>query len=295
MATENDAEVNPKPSEPNSEGRTQTGGTTGASTLGEQLRRAREQRGVSLREISDHTRISMRHLEAIEADDYKNLPGGIFNRSFIKAYARHVRFDEERALSAYAVTAREHGETPDEVATSPTRSRIYMDGETTRSPIVTALLSALILGILILVIYAGLHWYRRTETNAAPPAAQTTAPAGNAVTGNPTTAQNGQNTAQTANGAATSPGGFKIQLKAKGEPVWISARADEDKPINAELKSDEMREFAPQTRLSLKYARVKASSLEVLINGQPAQPPLDGKGSSIDWVITKEDFKQFLR
>ena len=61
-----------------------------AANFGEELRLAREARGISLREISEQTRISMRYLEAIESNDYKRLPGGIFNRSFIKAYAKYV-------------------------------------------------------------------------------------------------------------------------------------------------------------------------------------------------------------
>ncbi|MGH9901750.1 MAG: helix-turn-helix domain-containing protein, partial [Pyrinomonadaceae bacterium] len=154
--------MNSKPSDQNPEEQAGAGGVTGS--LGEQLRLTRERRGVSLREISDQTRISMRHLEAIEADDYKRLPGGIFNRSFIKAYARQINFNEEKALEAYARTAREHGDATDEPATSPRRSRVYMDGgDTSRSPLTTALLSGLILGILILGIYAVLHWYRRTD------------------------------------------------------------------------------------------------------------------------------------
>ena len=64
-----------------------------AASFGEELRLAREARGVTLRQISDQTRISIRYLEAIEANDYKRLPGGIFNRSFIKAYAKYVGYD----------------------------------------------------------------------------------------------------------------------------------------------------------------------------------------------------------
>src|SRR5437763_15260426 len=58
--------VNSKTSDETPEGGTRAGGADG--TLGEQLRRARNERGISLREISEQTRITMRHLEAIEAD-----------------------------------------------------------------------------------------------------------------------------------------------------------------------------------------------------------------------------------
>ena len=84
--------MNSKTSDQTLESGTRAGGTDGS--LGEQLRRTREARGMTLREISEQTRITVRHLEAIELSDYKHLPGGIFNRSFIKAYAKQIHFDE---------------------------------------------------------------------------------------------------------------------------------------------------------------------------------------------------------
>ena len=65
-----------------------------SETIGEKLRLAREARGIALRDISEQTRISIRYLEAIETDDYRRLPGGIFNRSFIRAYAKFIGYDE---------------------------------------------------------------------------------------------------------------------------------------------------------------------------------------------------------
>ena len=77
-----------------------------AATIGEQLRLAREERGIPLREISDETRISIRYLEAIESGDFKRLPGGIFNRSFVRAYARCIGYDEKKAVEAYSRSMR---------------------------------------------------------------------------------------------------------------------------------------------------------------------------------------------
>ena len=276
-----------------SEGRARAAAAGSGGSLGEQLRAARQQRGISLREISDQTRIAMRYLEAIEADDYKQLPGGIFNRSFIKAYARIIRFDEEAALEAYASTAREHGETPDEVATSPTRSRIYLDGETARSPFITGLLTVVILGVLILLVFGGLHWYRRTETGAD--GKPNNAPAS-------ANAQNNQQTPPAAQGATTNApastnpsSGLQVQVKAKGEDVWLDARVDEEKLPDATLKADETKEFKPQNRLSLRYSKSKLNAVEVTINGQVAQAPTPNpKNGLVEWVITKDEYKQFL-
>ena len=60
-----------------------------ASTpFGEHLKREREMRGVTLEEISAATRISTRFLEALENEHWEELPGGVFNRGFIRSVAR---------------------------------------------------------------------------------------------------------------------------------------------------------------------------------------------------------------
>jgi cytoskeleton protein RodZ len=73
--------------------------------FGENLRREREMRGVSLEEISSATKISMRFLEAIEQEEFSKLPGGIFSRSFIRTYARYLGLDEERVVAEYQLAA----------------------------------------------------------------------------------------------------------------------------------------------------------------------------------------------
>ena len=62
-------------------------------TVGARLREAREKRGVSLRQIASNTRISVMSLEALERSDLSRLPGGIFTRAFIRAYAEQVGLD----------------------------------------------------------------------------------------------------------------------------------------------------------------------------------------------------------
>src|SRR5712671_6052416 len=111
--------------------------TTG---IGEKLRLARETRGIALRDISEQTRISMRYLEAIEMDDYRRLPGGIFNRSFVRAYARHIGYDEQLALEEYSAMMHERGETTDEVSNRQPRSLVYTENGSQRSPLRTFLL-----------------------------------------------------------------------------------------------------------------------------------------------------------
>lgn len=136
-----------------------------AATIGEQLRLAREGRGIPLREISDQTRISMHYLEAIETNDYKRLPGGIFNRSFVKAYARYVGYDEKEAVEAYMRYMRDSGDSGEEVASTPHHSKVYTDTPATRSPLLTVVLAIVILAILTAVALSVLHWVQRRSAD----------------------------------------------------------------------------------------------------------------------------------
>ena len=69
------------------------------SVLG--LASIRRNRGVSLEQISQNTKISVRALQAIEDGDFKKLPGGIYNTSYIRQYARAIEFDEFELLAYY--------------------------------------------------------------------------------------------------------------------------------------------------------------------------------------------------
>ena len=139
-----------------------------AASIGEQLRLAREERGIGLREICDQTRISVHYLEAIEANDYKRLPGGVFNRSFIKAYAKCVGYDEREAVEGYTRYLREHGDSSDDVNTTPMHSKVYTDTPATRSPLLTVFLAILILALLTAAALAALHWFQKRAENPAP-------------------------------------------------------------------------------------------------------------------------------
>lgn len=69
------------------------------SVLG--LASIRRNRGLSLEKISQNTKISTRSLQAIEEGDFKKLPGGIYNTSYIRQYARAIEFDESELLAYY--------------------------------------------------------------------------------------------------------------------------------------------------------------------------------------------------
>jgi cytoskeletal protein RodZ len=103
----------------------------------------------------------MHYLEAIETNDYKRLPGGIFNRSFVKAYARCVGYDEKEAVEGYTRFMRDVGDDGDEISSTPYHSKVYTDTPATRSPVLTVVLAIVILAILTAVALSVLHWVQR--------------------------------------------------------------------------------------------------------------------------------------
>jgi cytoskeletal protein RodZ len=262
-----------------------------AASFGQQLRLAREARGITLKEISEQTRISTQYLEAIEKDNYKILPGGIFNRSFVKAYARSVGFDEGEAIEAYKRIAREQGHETEDPAVTPQKFQV-LSHENTRSPLVTALLTIIILLIVSLGIYAGLHWYLNSASKE-PSNNQPATPNNSAKSTTPNeTTQTTSSTNQTAD-----PNAFTIQIKAK-ENVWLKIFNDGEKNSSyaGELAQGATQEVKPQQQIRIQVAKDKAGALEITVNGRPINAQFQDvpKVSLAQVIITKEGYKQIL-
>jgi cytoskeletal protein RodZ len=123
------------------------------SSFGETLKRERELRQISLREIAEATKINLRYLDALERDDFRHLPGGVFNKGFVRAYAQFIGIDPETMVTAYleeenrqtARATRVGGETTQAPAPEPPRSlfgRVW--------------LAALVVLLIVVVLAAGL-------------------------------------------------------------------------------------------------------------------------------------------
>ena len=91
-------------------------------SFGEKLKQEREKRKISLEQISSSTKIGTRMLQALEEDKFNQLPGGIFNKGFVRAYSRCVGLDEDQTVAEYLQAS---GDAP------PPRTEIggYEDGE----------------------------------------------------------------------------------------------------------------------------------------------------------------------
>lgn len=132
------------------------------SDLGARLKQARQQRGVSLRDIAVTTKISVVALEALERNDFSRLPGGIFSRAFVRAYAIAVGLEPEEAVNEFLVaftryerdkerSARRPDITPDD------REFLERQRRALRT-LRTALTIAALVG-LVVVAYLALVWW----------------------------------------------------------------------------------------------------------------------------------------
>ncbi len=148
--------------------------------VGETLRMAREQQGLSLEVISQRTKIGTEKLRAIEENDIQRLPSGIFLRGFVRAYAHEVGLDVEDTVNRYIAqfesqTSIVEDDTPD----APAEETPVEISETQR--IEESLREMSIWGVVAVVVLSlGLLAYmtlRSPRVSPAPTAARAEAPA----------------------------------------------------------------------------------------------------------------------
>jgi cytoskeleton protein RodZ len=135
-----------------------------STPFGEHLRREREMRGVTLEEIAAATRISPRFLEALENEQWERLPGGAFNRGFIRSVARFLGLDEESMVAEYALETK--GQNQSAATPEPYAQGMPRDWR----PVIAA---AVVLAVLILVGAFAIHYFRaRARARAEQPQSQ---------------------------------------------------------------------------------------------------------------------------
>jgi cytoskeleton protein RodZ len=112
--------------------------------FGGKLRRARERRGVSLRQISASTKISIGALEALERNDTSKLPGGIFSRAFVRSYAIEVGLDPDETVREFLELF--YGEPPPAIAV-PARVTEEESSFETQQRIASVLLKLIVISL----------------------------------------------------------------------------------------------------------------------------------------------------
>jgi cytoskeleton protein RodZ len=265
----------------------QTGGDSNnmSLSLGEKLRGAREERGISISEVAEQTRISPQYLKAIESDDYKPLPGGIFNKGFLRSYARYIGFDENEALRDYAQLMAENAQSSDAEQTVY-HSEVWTDDRSARSLAPTIIFAVIILvlltgGVILLVRYLSgpSEPHLATANTAVPSNESANANTGNTMTSIP---------------AIPTTASFAVELKANNERVWVGYTLDGAKTEKT-LDPGQTVRLDVQDSIRLSYAKVKAASLDVSINGKHIDVLSGGAKGNFDLDINKNNVAQITQ
>lgn len=85
------------------------GQESGVAAFGEQLRRAREARGLAVESICEATKVPARHIRALESGAYDGLPGGVFRRGFVRSYLAVVGLEESDWMKRFDESCRTSG------------------------------------------------------------------------------------------------------------------------------------------------------------------------------------------
>ena len=288
-------------------------------SFGERLRREREMRGVSLEQIVATTKIGRRLLLALEEEQFDLLPGGIFNKSYVKAYAKCVGIDEDEAVAEYMKAANETP--PDTRVIAQQHASIHSNRPMQRAgfPVLPVL-------ILVVVIAGGIGGWKvyqdrqndqakRAAIPANPDASQ---PPANAPASAPlasvagsapdqtSSAQPSQKTAAAAeptsstaaavvpppatpattkvspeNSAATPPAGspFEVVIRPK-DSAWVSVKSDGSYVVRGIIRPPDVKTIHASSQVV--FYTGNAGAVEVSFNGKNV--PLTG-GPNAEQVL----------
>jgi cytoskeleton protein RodZ len=151
--------------------------TAERADFGARLRAVREARGISLREIAATTKISVMALEALERNDVSRLPGGLFSRAFVRAYAKEVGLDPEQTVREFVERFSDDlGATLTEDAVRVRASRIANSAADSHSGLRWL---GLAVTVALIIVWVGIDRYcsNRAESAASPARSTRTASA----------------------------------------------------------------------------------------------------------------------
>lgn len=254
-------------------------------SFGERLKRTRENQKVTLDQVATATKISARMLKAMEEEKFDQLPGGIFNKGFVRTYARFLHIDEAQALRDYLQASGE-GNQPaaaEDAELKAIAERKEKERERQRANskgvpwgLTAAVLLILALGLGVWGFYSRegdgkevvYHPGASRQKSAAPQAEPTAPPASQ-----PTLTDVSQSSAGQAEATPTTTGTdtsiaatpFTVTIQAN-QDSWLSVIADGKQLFSETLVASASKSFQAQTQLVVRAGNV--GGLEISFNGQ---------------------------
>jgi len=280
------------------------------SSVGSYLRERRESRGVSLKEMARATRVRERYLEALEADEFSELPAVAFTKGFIRACCQVLNETPDEALRIFS----EQTGLPVALGeTSGAPSRPERDSRA-REPILITLVLLVILGVALFGLTFALQSRQRpsavsvtrssqapgptSEPEASPlvgqaapklaaaPPPATPAPTAPAVAVPPLEGLARTPAAGVFVPTPASPEGARSRLVARvKETTWVRVKTDDGRVSEETMAPGDVREWV-SSRFVLTIGNAGGLALE--LNGRPL-PALGPSGTVIPQLVLPPD------
>ena len=254
------------------------GGASELASFGEELRREREIRGISLKEIADATKISKRFLDALERNDHRTLPAPVFTRGFVREYSRYVGLNAEEMVNRYNFAAANDDriEKPPQVEKYPQTPPRDISPKPPRKrgipPAYARVDRNLVAAAFIAAALAGVAWWavqnRRIDQDVS---AEPTVVATASVTA--TVPPPPPEPAPVADDSI-----LRLAVEAVDD-AWVVLEADGKTVVNEEMRRGERRTFEANERFRFRNIG-NAAGLKLTLNGATV-PPLGADGEVI--------------
>jgi cytoskeleton protein RodZ len=266
-------------------------------SIGAKLKQQREKRGITLDEISQSTKISNRFLRALEDDRFDQLPGGIFNKGFVRAYAKSIGLDEDEAVAGYLEAT---GAAPDKPEPSLPLPEVRPEpgsGQAADLPW-GALAIVLLLVALVLVVWGFRNRQAVERKQPTTPVSQNSSPSSETVSvpassslsqtitpaavqpKTPSSLPSGSDHALTAKPSSSAPQSINLKIKAR-EDSWISITVDGEVMTRDIMTAGTQRSIHASRAIVLKTGN--AGALDLDLNGKSL--PVQGDIGEVKTLI----------
>jgi transcriptional regulator with XRE-family HTH domain len=259
----------------------------GGAKIGRVLEKARKERGLSLEEVENATKIRKRYLAGLEREDFGVLPDAVYAHGFLKTYANYLGLDGEelsRELKDRRKPRRERGIDYGTPKKSDFDRPLINPGELSsarrrRSTSGTAILTFLAALLALAAIVGSLYFVGRGVQSSgenpapSPPTDEEDAGApepggGEAPRGDekPAGGEAGSQQGQEGAGGASQPDSLTLTVSVKGAPSWLSILADGNLAYEQIAQPGFSQTFEAQREISIRTGNAGAVGVEV--NGQ---------------------------
>ncbi len=241
------------------------------SEFGDSFRTARESKTLTIAQVAQETRISARFLKAIEDEDFQALPGGLFNRGFVRVYAERLGLNPDEAVRRYVALV---PTAPVEATDSAVVERVGSDG-IERHIVPIAIGGLVVLIVILFFVFGGAG----TESTPDPvPAALELAP----TPPPPVDATPAQPAIETTN--------LVVEVDARNA-TWIRVRSDESPAEEMTMQPGSTRAFSAERMMDVQIGNV--SGVNLSINGEPVSS-LGDDGQVLSLNITADNYRSLL-